>query len=561
MTVRDGLRPLERDVIVVGAGGAGLATAVAAAHQGLDVLVVEKSAFYGGATAWSGGNVWAPANSLLREKGEEDCQGDALAYLEAVVGEHLDPDLARAFLDAVPQMVDFFQYRTPVKFQVQSRFADHYPGMPGACRTGRCLTPVPYDGRKLGPALRHLREPLEQVNAPFGMMIDYEDVDHLRDMTQSVRSLWYVAGMLMRLLWDKLRHARGTRLTMGNALVARLVRAALDSGVEIQLETSARQLVHGAGRVTGVIAEHRGRPRLLKARRGVVLATGGFSADETLRRQFIPFPEQHVSLMPDENDGSGIRMGLNAGGSLGEGNRNNADWVVVSVGRKSDGSSVKCLHTVLDRPKPGCIAINRAGQRFCNEAARDMVEAMHRTSSVPAYLICDSRFIKKYGLGLVKPGGLGLKSFLASGYLIKAADVAELAALTGVDHHTLQGTIDRFNQLARQGHDQDFGRGNSDYDRTNGDHDHAPNPCLGPLDKPPYYGVKIYPGDASTWVGLRIDSRTRVLDGKGVPVAGLHAVGLDAHSLWRGTAPSLGSNNTLSLTLGYITAMTLADCC
>lgn len=546
---------LEKDIVVVGAGGAGLAAAIVAARQGLKVLVIEKTGVYGGATAWSGGNVWVPVNSFAAEFGIYDDRERAFKYLQQVLGVDFDADSVRAFLDAAPRMLNFFQDHTAVQFELQSKFADLYPLMDGASKGGRCVTPLPFDGKKLGHEFNYLRGPLEQVNAPFGMMIGFGDIEHLKGAGKSLKSFLHVLTMVGRHVKDKLLYKRSTRLTMGNALAARLLRSALDSGVEFWRETDAQQLLMEAGTVTGLYVKREGVTVKVKARRGVILASGGFSANKEMRDRWLPFAGHHVSHMPEGNTGDGINMALASGGQLSDHNRQNGDWVVSSVMKDRDGRQTKCLHTILDRPKPGCLAVNMAGQRFCNEADRNMVAAMHASNSVPAFLIGDQRFIKKYGMGLVNPGGIGLKKFIESGYLVKANSLAELAQAIHIDAEALEATVQRFNLFARHGADEDFGKGTSVQDRDNGDALHKPNPCLGELVEAPFYAVKILPGDASTWLGLSVDARCRVLSGDNTVIRGLYAVGLDANSLWCGVPPALGANNTLSLTRGYIAAM------
>ena len=289
-----------------------------------------------------------------------------------------------------------------------------------------------------------------------------------------------------------------------------------------------------------------------------MLASGGFSANPEMRARFIPFAEHHVSLVPDTNTGDGINLALEAGGVMDKDNVSNGAWTVMSLAREADGRVIKFPHIFLDRSKPGCIAVNREGRRFTDEATLDMVKDMHATGSVPAHLVCDHRFIKKYGLGMVKPGGLGLKKWIANGYIITAPTLRELAALIDCDAANLEDSAARMTRYAAEGQDPDFGKGGNASDRAMGDPNHAPNPCLGPVDTPPFYAVRILPGDSTTTLGLRVDSRARVLDSAGNPIPGLYAAGLDMNSLWRGAPPANGGNNTLSLTFGYLDALDMA---
>lgn len=546
------------DVIVVGSGGAGLSAATAAAHRGLRVLVVEKSRCVGGATAWSGGNVWMPGNGLCSGSDPEDDRYGARRYLMTLVGEYADADLLDAFLEAAARMVEFFHQHTAVRLECQSRFGDYHPDILGARSSGRCVTPLPFDGRLLGNDLELLRRPLPQINAPFGMMIGFDDVEYLQRITKSPRALLHAAGMVVRRIRDQWRYGRGTRLTMGNAMAARLLKSALDKGVTIWRDTPAIDLLQERGQIQGVVVQRDGQQSAVNVRRGVFLACGGFSASEQLRLHYMPRPDHHLTMMPDTHTGDGLLMAQRAGAALEARHHRNADWVVMSAMKENDGSLTKYLHTVLDRPKPGCIAVDSRGRRFANEASLDMADALNRDATLPAYLLCDHRFLRKYGLGLVPRGGLLIKKYQASGYLRSAPDLPTLATMIGVDGDRLSRTVTHFNSLAWHGEDPDFGRGASSADRLLGDADHTPNPSLGALQSPPFHAVQIVPGDASSWVGLRINRNAQVLTAEGRVIPRLYAGGLDAHSLWRGRPPSVGANNALSLTLGFLAAEHMA---
>ncbi|WP_296255169.1 MULTISPECIES: FAD-dependent oxidoreductase [unclassified Pseudomonas] len=550
---------IETDVVVIGSGGAGLTAAVVAATQGLRVLLLEKTEYFGGTTALSGGGIWVPCNRLAAEAGLEDDPQLALQYAEAVVGPTVRKDLLRAFIDAAPRMVDYLHAHTQVQFAVQRGFADWHPQLQGASSEGRLLCPVEFDGRELGDWFALLRPPLKEFNAPGGMMFSIADMPHIARFTQSFKSFRHIARLALRFAFDRLRHPRGTRLTMGNAMAARLLQSAVDAGVTLCKDTPMLELINEGGAIKGVVALREGRPIEIRARRAVVLATGGFSANEVMRREYFPFAEHHVSLVPEGNTGDGLQHAQRAGGRFDGENLSNAGWVVVSVLRQANGKVRKFPHLYLDRGKPGCIAVNQHGRRFGNEAATNLVEPMHRTGSVPAHLICDHRFIKKYGLGLVRPGGWGLQRLIGEGYILTAPTLQALAVRMGVNPDNLQASVTRFNAQALAGVDDDFHRGRDKGDLPLGDPAHRPNPCLGVLGHAPFYAVKIFPGDSTTTVGLRIDQNARVLDADDRPIPGLHAVGLDMNSLWRGRAPGNGANNTLSLTFGYLAAMYLAS--
>lgn len=551
---------LVTDVVVVGSGGAGLTAATVAARLGLKVLLLEKTGFFGGTTALSGGGVWVPGSTPAQQAGFHETPGAASVYVHEVVGPTLRSDMLATFLDAAPRMVDYLHAHTTVRFAVQRGFADWHPQATGFSREGRLLSPLEFDGRELGKHFGLLRPPLAEFNAPGGLMIGLGDMGHAANMTRSFASFRHMARLALKYGVDRLRgHPRGTRLTMGNALAARLLRSALDAGVTLWRHAPMQRLLVENGAVTGVVVSRDGAELTIKARRGVVLASGGFSANAQMRQQHIPFAQHHVSLVPEGNTGDGLNNAFSLGAQFDGANLSNAGWVVVSVLNQADGSIRKFPHLFLDRGKPGCIAINVQGKRFGNESATNLVEAMHRSASVPAHLICDDAFVHRYGLGMVRPGGWGLRRLMAAGYIIAAPTLDDLAAKLGVPAASLEATVKRFNAQATTGVDDDFGRGRDKADHFMGDVTHQPNPCLGPLRVGPFYAVKIQPGDSTTTLGLKVDTSTRVLDGQGAVIPGLYAIGLDMNSLWRGRAPASGANNTLGLTFGFVAAQTLAQ--
>jgi succinate dehydrogenase/fumarate reductase flavoprotein subunit len=549
---------MEVDAVVVGSGGAGLSAAVVAAKRGCRVLVVEKTEYFGGATAMSGGGTWIPCNSIAAKQGLSDSLEGARCYVEKVVGATVRTDVLRAFLETAPRMLDFMLANTEVDFAVAPFSPDYHPALEGASLDGRMLSPCAYDGRKLGEYFLKLRPPLAEFNAPAGMMVDLPDVPHVLNPFGSVKSFMHVLGMLSRLARDRLSYPRGTRLTMGNALAARLLRSALDAGVELWNNASMQRLVHENGRICAVEVERNHKTVRIEVRRGVVLASGGFSANPDMRAKHIPFSEHHISLMPPGNTGDGLRAAQEAGAVLDEGNKHNAAWTVISLYPRRDGSLSKWPHLFLDRPKPGFIIVNQRGERFGDEASLNFVAAMHRAGAVPAHLVCDARALGKYGLGAVLPGGWRLRRLLKAGYIIESPTLAGLAAKIGVDPEGLARTAAKMNEYARAGHDPEFAKGDSAFDRSIGDYTHKPNPCLGPVETPPFYAVKVNPGDATTTLGLKTDQRSRVLDSRDRPIPGLYACGLDMNSLWRGEPPGNGANNTLSLTFGFIAGSELA---
>jgi succinate dehydrogenase/fumarate reductase flavoprotein subunit len=375
----------------------------------------------------------------------------------------------------------------------------------------------------------------------------------------SPKSIAHLGKLGLRFAFDKLRgYPRGTRLTMGNALAARLLRSALDAGVTLRSGVSATALITEGKRVSAITAGVGERTEMMRSRYGVVLAAGGFSADQRLRQIYMPYPSQHISLLPAENTGDGINLALTAGARMEEGNFYPGVWAVVSTLTRADGYVARYAH-LIDMSKPGCIAVNERGERFGNEASVSFVDAMHAAGAVPAHIVADARFVKKYGFGMVFPGAGNLKKLVQSGYAIEAPSLRELAARISVNPDGLEKSAAAINGYAMSGKDPDFHKGDREIDREIGDPNHGPNPCLGPIETAPFYAIKIFPGDGSTTVGVAIDATCRVQDQSGAPIPGLYAVGLDANSIWRGKSPAHGCNVGPAMVLGFIAGSSLAQ--
>lgn len=554
--------PVDVDLLVVGSGAAGFSAALTASHAGLRVLMVEKEPLFGGSTAYSAGVIWIPANRHGRALGIADSKDDALAYLQQEAGNRLNGELANAFLDNCNPAVEFLEANSHVRYAAVPIWADYHPTKPGAAQGGRSLLPEPFDGRRLGRRFAELRAPIRTMMALGGMMLGRGDLPHVYNMTRSARSMLHVAGMVARYGVDRLSNARGTRLTNGNALVASLALSAFERGIELWLSSPVVELTQRDGAVAGAIVERDGERREIRARRGVVLACGGFPANDELQRRYyshVRDGRQHRFAPPPGNRGDGIRLGQTAGGVLAEDVAYAAAWAPVSIVPQPDGDTLPFPH-FYDRGKPGYIAVDPGGRRFTNESASyhdfvpAMVEACRAREATFCWLLCDHRAIRLYGMGAIGPAPLPLGRHLRNGYLLSARTWEELAARTGLEAAALKATIDRFNANAERGEDPDFGKGTDAYHRFNGDPRHGPNPCLAPLAQPPFYAMRLVPGDIGTFLGLRVDGRARVLDALGAPIEGLYAAGNDMTSVMGGTYPGAGITIGPALTFGYIAA-------
>jgi succinate dehydrogenase/fumarate reductase flavoprotein subunit len=544
------------DVVVMGSGAAGLTAALVAAKAGNKVAVLEKAPHFGGTTAISGGGIWVPGSPQAKAAGVKDSVEVARDYVLGVVGNRAERALIEAYLNTGPEMVKWLAHNSHVEFLISPPSSDWYPEIPGAVDFGRLLAPTEYDGKKLGKNFDRLQKPRQEFNAPGGMMIDLFDLAYIARLP-SPGALWYMAKIALRFALDKKKLGRGSRLTMGNALVGRLLHSALDAGVDLYEATPVESLITVDGKVTGVRATVQGKSTEISAAKGVVLASGGFSANAEMRKAYIPFADQHVSILPYENTGDGIIVATASGAAMGAENHVNAVWAVVSKRTREDGYVERYAH-LIDMSKPGCIAVNKAGQRFGNEASVHFVEAMQATGTVPAHIIASAKSVKKYGMGLVLPGGGRMKEMLACGYMKTANTLAELATKIGVDAAGLLATAAKVNADATTGKDTQFGKGDTQIDIEIGDPKHKPNACFGRLGDGPYYAIEIFPGDGSTTVGVKIDEQCRVIGKDGMPIAGLWAAGLDANSIWQGKSPAHGCNVGPAMVTGYIAGKSMA---
>jgi succinate dehydrogenase/fumarate reductase flavoprotein subunit len=545
------------DVLVAGSGAGGLAAAVTAAKHGLEVVVAEKEPVFGGTTALSGGWLWIPNHPMQREIGVSDSMEDAATYLLHEAGEKFDPERVNAFLEAGPRMVEFFTRETAMRFDPSATFSDYHPEAPGGRPGGRSIVARAFDGRELGKRLAWLRPPLPELTV-FGIMIGSgAELVHFMRWSKSLASALFVARRLLGHGAATLVHGRGVRLTNGNALAGRLLKSALDAGVELRASTAVKSLLREGGRVSGAVLESEGREIRVTTRKGVVLACGGFPRDAERQQRLFPHRE-HFSPAPPGNTGDGLRMAQAAGARLDESLPNAAAWVPVSRVPRGNGAYGLFPHFI-DRAKPGVIAVTAKGARFVNEgnSYHDFVQALLATGETHAWLVTDHRAIRAYGLGFVKPRPLPLGPHLKSGYLIRGETVGALAARAGIDA-ALEQTVDEYNRHAVTGTDPLFAKGSNAYNRFYGDPDIQPNPCVAPLAQAPFYAVRVEIGDLGTYAGIATNGHAQVLDERKRPIPGLYAAGNDALSIMGGNYPGPGITLGPAMTFGWIAGRHLA---
>ena len=555
------------DLLVLGSGAGGLSAAVTAAYLGLKVIVAEKDPQYGGTTAWSGGWMWVPRNPLATEAGLTEPLEEPLAYLRHELGARFDEARARAYLQAGPAMVDFFRKNTALQFIDGNAIPDFHGNSPHAARGGRSLCAAPFDGRRLGKHIAALKPPLPETTL-WGMGIaSGAELRHFLNALREPASFWYVTRRLLAYARDVLLYRRGMRLVNGNALVAGLAASALERGVDIRVRSPARELCMENGRVTGAVLQTPAGDVTVRARCGVLLACGGFPHDVARKKELLAHTRsghEHWSAASRGNTGDGLRLGERAGGTVARDLLQAAALAPVSLVPQGDGSYAHFPH-LIERAKPGLIAVNAQGERFANEADsyHDFLQALIRTTpagqTVHGWLVCDHHFLRRYGLGAVKPAPMPLRAMLANGYLQRGATLAALAQGCGILPAGLERTVQRYNSMAQVGVDLDFAKGETPYNRIQGDAAEAArrglsNPCMAPLAQGPFYAVKVVAGSLGTFAGLRVNTSAQVLGAHGEPVAGLYAGGNDMNSMMAGNYPSGGITLGPAMTFGFIAA-------
>lgn len=555
---------IECDLLVVGSGAGGLSTAITARKHGLNVVVLEKAKVFGGTTAFSGGVLWVPGNHHGRQQNPDDTRSAAVEYIRNEAGDYFDEEGTNAFLSKGPEMVDFFEQQTSVKF-IPTLYPDYHPSLDGGVDIGRSILAAPFDIRGLGKDINRMRPPLETITF-IGMMFNSSNADlkHFFNATKSLTSFRYVVKRLGIHIKELLLYRRGVNVTSGNALASRLVKSALDLQIPIYTSASANELVQTSGRISGAKTEIGGEEVIIQARKGVVLACGGFSHDLERIRKAYPHLQrggEHHSPVPTSNTGDGLALAEQLGVEVKCELKNTSAWMPTSLVPQKDGSFGKFPH-LLDRYKPGVIGLNPEGKRFCNESEsyHDVGEAMihNCTDKTYMWLICDQDSFNKYGLGFAKPSPMPARKLLRNGYLKRGSTLEELASILDVNPQQLKTSISEYNEGAVVGEDRQFGRGSTSFNRYLADHENKPNPCVAPVKEGPFYAVKVFMGDLGTFDGIKTDVYGQVLDVAGGRIEGLYAVGNDRRSIMGGSYPGAGITLGPIMTFGYVTGRRIA---
>jgi 3-oxosteroid 1-dehydrogenase len=554
------------DVLVVGSGAGGMTAAITAHDQGLDTLLIEKSERFGGTSAISGGVIWVPDNHLMKKVGIADSAAEGLAYLTALTAGEVPQAKLQAYVKHAAEMVRYLEENTFTKFNPAADYADYYERQPGYKPGARSLDSKPF-------SLRHLKQHADEILLPStkGILnrIKLTAIEAHRVIQSTfMRNIYIVWRLLVHFLDVpyRLQGKRDSRLVLGQALTGSLRASMLQRGIPLWLNTGMNELILENDRVVGVWAQRDSRRIKILARKGVIVACGGFGQNAALRQQYQqqPIGAEWSSANPHDK-GDGIVAGENIGAQLAF--MHCAWW---SPSYILPNGSPEAL--IIGKSMPGGIFVNQAGERFTNEAApyEDVVKAQYQANtvspSIPCYMIFDARHRNNYTLanGRIYPGKMQPddkipEEFKNSDFFIKADCLDMLAKKTGIDPAGLQASIQRFNHFAVQGKDEDFLRGETAQDRYYSDPDTGyPNPTLSPLSEAPFYCIKIWPGDLGTKGGLKTDEAGRVLDTADRPIGGFYATGNATGALMGNSYPGAGSTLGPAMTFGYLAALDIA---
>lgn len=522
----------ETDVIVIGTGAAGLAAALSARHAGADVVVLERSEKLGGTTAVSGGVPWIPCNHHMHEVGSSDSREAALTYLRRQSLGRMDDEMIETYVDQGAEVIKFIEAETDIRFRAL-KWPDYHPELPGGT-FGRSLSAGLFPGNDLGELRPRLRSSLT-----FPIPISSNDLEDGVDILDPA------------IIGDRI--SKGL-VGVGNALVAGLTKAVVEKGAVLQFGMRAKSLILTDGKVTGVRGDRNGTPFELVARRGVVIASGGFEWNAGLVKDLLRGPHEG-SGSPPGNDGDGLLMAAEAGAALA--NTDEAWWMPIMKipGEEYDGQPA-IRFAVTELTKPGSIMVNRSGKRFVNEACNynDLGRAFFQFDAQSfeypnqeAWVIFHQGYLDRYPVMTRYPGDP------VPAWIEQAPTLRELANKIGIDAASLEESVQRFNSFAVEGRDPEFHRGESQYDRYHGDWSlEGSRQTVGPLEQAPFYACRVYAGVLGTKGGPKISPRAEVLSLRGGKIPGLYAAGNAAASITGMAYPGAGGTIGPALVFGHI---------
>lgn len=536
------------DFVVVGSGAGSMCAALVLRAAGKSVLILEKAELVGGTTATSGGVMWIPNNRFMKAAGVPDSREQAIAYLDAAVGDHADmPGASRerraAFVDAAPQMIDFL-VENGIRLRRLPSYPDHY-SVAGASVPGRTVVSELFDARQLGEWRSKLRPGFLPLPA------NLDEAMQLPLMKRSKAAKKVLFRVIGRALADKLTGKQ--RVTAGAALQAQMLNAALKAGTEIRLQSPVSELIVEGGRVTGVVTRKNGVEQRIAARLGVLINAGGFARNQRMLDQYQPGVKADWSSVIEEDLGEMIEAGQRIGAAVAQMDQRVGMQISLPPGARR-------VKPNLDTSKPHCIVVDQSGLRYMRESGaptdicRKMLERNAQVPAVPSYMIADSQYINTYMLAGSMPGPKKPQAWLDSKTLLKADTIEALATQCGIDAAALRATVERYNTGAKRGVDEDFHRGEHAFDEWSGDPLKADARTIGTIEQGPYYAMPMYPGDVSTFGGLVTDTAARVLRADGSAIAGLYATGTSTASVMGAVEGGPGGSIGPTMTWAWLAA-------
>ncbi|WP_347723729.1 FAD-dependent oxidoreductase [Lysinibacillus capsici] len=543
------------DVVVVGSGAAGLTAGLTAKLQGMKSLVIEKTDRYGGASAISGGALWIPNNHIIKGAGVPDTHELARQYLDSTIGDRVPEELKEAYITRGPEMLRFLYNKTKhMRFQYAKGYSDYYPEKPGGLSQGRSIEPLIFDLTKMGSLANSMRRATLSTK---GFTMNSYEFHKVNMITRTLKGKTTALKLGARLVKSKV--TKSDPVALGEALIARLRLSLAEANGELWLSTAFKDFIMGKGRVIGIIVERDGQELKIEAKKGVVLSSGGFSHNQTLREKYLPSPTNAAwTSSPEGQTGDILEPGVKIGATL---DLMDKVWGAPSV-IDPQGHP---FFLVADRGVPNMIVVDSAGQRFVNEAApyHEFVDTMYKhqevtQQAVPSWILIDASAKSRYIFTGLFPGQAFPKSWFEHGVAKSAETIEELAKQIEVPAENLVATVNRFNDFARNGHDDDFYRGDSAYDNYYGDPT-LPNPNLAEIKKAPFYALRLYPGDIGTKGGLVVDEYARVIKENGEPIEGLYASGNCSASIMGETYPGPGATIGPGMTLSFVATAHMAN--
>ncbi|MGB9223627.1 FAD-binding protein [Mycobacterium sp.] len=546
------------DLLIAGSGGGGMVAGLAAIDSGLQPLIVEKQALVGGSTGLSGGIVWLPNNPLMRADGIADSHEDGLAYLADVVGDIGAASSAarrEMFLNAGYEMINFL-VRKGVRLIRCAGYSDYYPNHKGGNAVGRAVEGIPFDAAELGDWSDKVQPSLAKN---YGYVVLTNELRSVQYFNRAPRAFAVATKVFART--NAARVARRQLLTNGASLIGQMLKALINlADGEAPLWTNAAMddLIVEDGRVVGARVLRDGKPLNIEARKGVLLAAGGFGHNADMRRQYSGDQpnEGKWSIANAGDTGEVLQTAMRLGAKT---DLLDEAWWLPSVFIANGGAAAASLGS--GRQRPGAIYVDSSGRRFCNESNSyvEVGKAMYANKAVPCWMIFDDGYVRRYVTSTSPLRTLkrnqGLPSqLIESGAVKRAETIADLSREIELPADELARTIARFNKFAAKGLDPDFGRGQSAYNDCLGDPGYRPNAAIGPLNRAPYYATRVFPADVGTCGGVVTNEHAQVLDERDRVIDGLYATGNTTATVMGRTYPGAGASIANTMVFGYVAA-------